>query len=76
MNIEYEITDKGHLAKIENRNRLEDELVVCHSLEEIAKVINQIPGLAAYRGAHHVAIHPGRNGRMFNGSNRLAIITD
>ncbi len=73
LTIENKLT--GPLAHKVKQTQLEEITEKATSLEEVAVAVQKI-GLGAYRGGHHVAIHPVYNGRFVGGSERIAIITD
>lgn len=73
LTIENKLT--GPLAHKVKLMQLEEIAEKATSLEEVAAAVQRI-GLGAYRGGHHVAVHPVYNGRFASGSERLAIITE
>ena len=75
LNLQIENKFTGPLAHRPKLTQLEAIAEKSTSLEEAAIAVQKI-GLGAYRGGHHVAVHPIYNGKFAHGSERLAIITD
>jgi hypothetical protein len=72
LTIESQLSGPLSVARV--KARLLEIVDKSAGLEEAAHRINQLPGLATYRGSAHIAVHRGRRELIENGSVRLAII--